>query len=144
MNAIETTIAAPFDDAEASVREALSHEGFGVITEIDIAATLRTKANVDWRPMKILGACNPHLAYEALCTDASVAAVLPCNVVIEATEHGTHVFAVDPSELFAAPALGDLADVVALHLRRAIERVAGTAAVHEAPPEGTAAGCRGH
>lgn len=77
------TIAAPFDQAVAQTREALSKEGFGVISEIDVSKTLKNKIGVDFRPYLILGACNPALAHEALKLEDKVGTMLPCNVVVQ-------------------------------------------------------------
>lgn len=71
-----------FDEAIARVTEALKREDFGIITDIDIAATLKTKIGVSFRPYHILGACNPHLAYEALELEDKVGTMLPCNIVV--------------------------------------------------------------
>jgi len=83
-----TTVARPFDEVERRVRAALREQGFGVLTEIDIAATLHDKLGVDRPPLKILGACNPHFAQRALEIDPSVSLVLPCNVALETTGDG--------------------------------------------------------
>ena len=96
MRSIQTTLDAPIGEAEADVRAALAEQGFGVLTEIDVAATLHAKLGVERPPLKILGACNPHFAHEALQIDPSVALVLPCNVVLETNEVGTLVSVVDP------------------------------------------------
>ena len=94
-------------------------------TEIDAAATLKAKLDVDRPPMKILGACNPHLAYQALEIDPSVSLLLPCNVVVEATGGGTKVSAIDPRELMSDPPFADLADDAAARLEQALDEVAG-------------------
>ncbi len=102
MEAFETVLERPLDDAETVVREALAEEGFGVLTEIDVAATLEAKLGVHRSPLKILGACNPGLAHRALGIDPSLALVLPCNVVLEdAGEGRSRVAIVDPRLLLA-------------------------------------------
>ena len=123
MRAIETTVDLSPEDAEAAVRQALAAQGFGVLTEIDVAATLKAKLDVDRAPLKILGACNPNLAHRALQLDPTVALLLPCNVVIEVTGEGTKVSAVDPHELMDDPRFAELADEAAGRLRAAIDAV---------------------
>ncbi len=94
---IATTLALPFDDAIAKTEAALKQEGFGVITRIDIKATLKEKIGEEFRPYTILGACNPKLAHQALMIEDKVGTMLPCNVVVQATGDGrTEVAAVDP------------------------------------------------
>jgi uncharacterized protein (DUF302 family) len=121
------TLNAPFDEVVARTREALSTEGFGVITEIDVQKTLKTKIGVDFRRYLILGACNPALAYEALKLEANVGAMLPCNVVVQETGEGrTEVSAIDPVASMQAidnPALKDKAGQVGEKLRAAIDRL---------------------
>jgi uncharacterized protein (DUF302 family) len=118
-------------DAEAAVRAALASEGFGVLTEIDVAATLRDKLGVHHPPLKILGACNPLFAHRALELDPAVALVLPCNVVIEGTGEGrTRVAVADPRALIAddehaSPELEALSDEAATALERAVARLRG-------------------
>lgn len=90
----------PYADAVSRVRAALAEQGFGVLTEIDLAATLKTKLDVDVAPEVILGACRPALAYAALQAEPSIAAVLPCNVVVRAVDDDTTVVeAFDPSAM---------------------------------------------
>lgn len=126
MKAIETTVAMSLPDAETALRAALGEEGFGVLTEIDVAAALKAKLDVDRAPLKILGACNPNLANRALDIDPSVALLLPCNVIIEPADGGgTHVAAVDPHELMSDLRFSALADDAASRLRRALGRLAG-------------------
>lgn len=123
MHAIETTTDLSPTDAEAAVRDALSAQGFGVLSEIDVAATLKAKLDVDRPALKILGACNPTLAHQALQIDPAVSLVLPCNVVIEATDTGTKVAAVDPHDLMDDPRLTALTDEAAHRLRAVITAV---------------------
>jgi len=124
MKAIETTVDLTPADAEAAVRVALAEQGFGVLTEIDVAATFKTKLGIDRPPLKILGACNPTLAHRALELDPSVSLLLPCNVVVEATDAGTRVAAVDPHELMNDPAFAEFADDAATRLAAAVDAVA--------------------
>jgi uncharacterized protein (DUF302 family) len=108
MHALEAVVDQPLAEVEAALRQALSEEGFGILTEIDLAATLEAKLGVHRPPMKILGACNPSLAHRALGLDPSLALVLPCNVVLEdAGEAGTHVAIADPRALLNAGGIGD-------------------------------------
>jgi uncharacterized protein (DUF302 family) len=127
MRAIETIVELSPADAEVAVRGALADQGFGVLTEIDVAATLKAKLDVDRPPLKILGACNPNLAHRALQIDASVSLVLPCNVVVEVTPEGTRVAAVDPFELMDDPRFAELAGEAATRLQAAIDAVAAQA-----------------
>ena len=109
MKALEITVAAPFAEAEEVMRGALAQHGFGVLTEIDVAATLKLKLGVDRPALKILGACNPQLAHQALLIDPSVSLVLPCNVVLESSGGSTRIAIADPRELLPDPALKELA-----------------------------------
>src|SRR5664280_1008293 len=90
MKAIETTVSTALPETEAIVRSALKAQGFGVLTEMDVAATLKEKIGVDRSPLKILGACNPDFANRALTIDPTVSLLLPCNVVLETVAEGTH------------------------------------------------------
>lgn len=124
MEPIEVIVDLTPAEAETAVRAALADQGFGILTEIDVAATLREKLGVERSPLKILGACNPALAHQALELDPSVSLLLPCNVVVEATDRGTRVAAVDPHDLMDDPKFGRLADDAAERLRAAVDRVA--------------------
>jgi uncharacterized protein (DUF302 family) len=125
MRAIESIVPLPLDQAEERVRAALAEQGFGVLTEIDVAATLKAKLDVDRPPLKILGACNPNLAHQALELDPTAALVLPCNVVVEPDPSGgTHVSAVDPRELMPDPAMAELAEAAAGKLQAALDTAA--------------------
>jgi uncharacterized protein (DUF302 family) len=113
-----------FDEAVRHVTEALKGEGFGIITEIDVKATLKNKINVEFRPYRILGACNPALAYEALQLEDKVGTMLPCNVVVQELAPGrVEVAAVDPVASMMAidnPVLHQKAAIVRAKLERAI------------------------
>lgn len=124
MHAIEIVVDLSQEDAEAAIREALAAQGFGILTEIDVAATLKAKLNIDRPPLKILGACNPTLAHQALELDSSVSLLLPCNVVIEPASAGTRVAVVDPHDLMDDPRFAQLADDAAKRLQAAIDSLA--------------------
>ncbi|MEE9453613.1 MAG: DUF302 domain-containing protein [Paracoccaceae bacterium] len=87
---------ADFAEVEARTREALADKGFGVLTEIDVKATMKKKIDKDLTPYLILGACNPKLAYQAIGVEPRVGAMLPCNVILRAVEGGVEVSAIDP------------------------------------------------
>jgi uncharacterized protein (DUF302 family) len=124
MNPITVTVQADMAETEARVREALAQNGFGVLTEIDVAAVLKAKIDVDRPALKILGACNPHLAHRALELDPSVALLLPCNVTLAAVDGGTRVDAVDPSELMDDPGFAAVAADARTKLQAALDGVA--------------------
>jgi uncharacterized protein (DUF302 family) len=119
MDGIEITVELPIERAEVVVREALASQGFGILTEIDVAATFKAKLGVERTPLKILGACNPHFAYRALELDPSVALMLPCNVVLVGDGERTHVSIADPRTLLPGDALASLADEAAGRLSEA-------------------------
>jgi uncharacterized protein (DUF302 family) len=123
MNTFETTVERPLEQVEPDVRAALAAEGFGVLTEIDVAATLKAKLGVERSPLRILGACNPTLVNEALKVDPSVSLLLPCNVVLEATPTGTRVSVVDPAELLSGPELAELAADATTRLQKVISGI---------------------
>ena len=114
-----------FDTAIQRVTDALKVEGFGVLTEIDVKETLKKKINVDFRPYKILGACNPHLSHRALTADSQIGLLLPCNVVVaQGEEEGTiNVSLVDPTSMLGVVTNPDV-EPVAKEARAKLERVA--------------------
>ena len=121
------SVDAKFDDVVARAREALAGEGFGVLTEIDIAKTLQAKLGVEMPPYLILGACNPPLANRALQAEPEIGALLPCNVVVREDEAGAvQVTAMDPEsvlELVGKPEVGEIAREVKERLGRALEAI---------------------
>ncbi len=116
------------EQAEARVRELLKQEGFGVLTEIDVRRTLKDKLDVDFRPYRILGACNPPLAHRALQAEPEIGLLLPCNVVLEARpEGGTRVSFLDPETalgLVGNPKLAPVAQEAAERLHRVADLLA--------------------
>ncbi len=120
------TIPGEFDAVLERTRAALQKHGFGVLTEIDVQGTLKTKIGQDFRPYRILGACNPTMAHEALKLEPHVGAMLPCNVVVQQVEDGVEVFAIDPAASMRAidnPALLEHAGKVGEHLRDAVDGI---------------------
>jgi uncharacterized protein (DUF302 family) len=116
-----------FDAVIARVKDALKSEGFGVLTEIDVAGTLKAKIDKDFRPYRILGACNPNLAYEALSAEPHIGVMLPCNVIVQRYDNGeVEVSSIDPATAMLSvgnPALAAIADKVRGALQRVIESV---------------------
>lgn len=120
MESFTVTVPMSLPEAEAAVRDALADHGFGVLTEIDVAATLKAKLDVDRAPLKILGACNPRFAHRALELDPSASLLLPCNVVLEPEGEGTRVAAVDPRALMPGDEFAELAAEAAAALEGAL------------------------
>ena len=116
-----------FADAVARVRETLKEEGFGVLTEIDVQATLKEKLGEEMPPYLILGACNPPYAHRALAMEAELGALLPCNVCVYVHEDGaTHVSGVDPVAMLGIVGRTDLepiADEIQEKVERALQKV---------------------
>lgn len=119
-----------FDDARARVTDALKGQGFGVLTEIDVKATMKAKLDKEFRRYVILGACNPELAHRALETELAVGLLLPCNVCLWEEDGGTVVSIARPAAMFEivkSAALQPLVGEVDQRLRRAIEQIGATA-----------------
>ena len=116
-----------FDAVIGRVKDALKSEGFGVLTEIDVAGTLKTKIGKDFRPYRILGACNPSLAFQALNVEANIGVMLPCNVIVQRYDNGeVEVSSIDPATAMQAVGnskLSAVADQVRAALKRVIEAV---------------------
>jgi len=102
---------ASFEDVDARTRAALANGGFGVLTEIDVKATMKKKIDKDMDDYRILGACNPNMAWEAIGMEAKVGAMLPCNVILRSVDGGVEVSAVDPVSSMAGIPNDDLKDV---------------------------------
>ena len=126
MHSIQTTVDLPMDAAEAAIRVALGEQGFGVLSEIDVAANLHAALGIDRPPLKILGACNPNFAHQALQIDPSVALLLPCNVVLEPDGTHTRIAIVDPRELMTDPAFAQIATEAAEALSVALAALGGS------------------
>ena len=121
------TVQTTFDDAVNRVIEELKKEGFEVLSDIDVRETLKKKINVDFRNYRILGACNPHFAYQALQTEDKIGTMLPCSVVVQEIEGvGAEVAAIDPVASMTAvrnPGLEKIAGEVRERLRTVIARL---------------------
>ncbi|MGO9544283.1 MAG: DUF302 domain-containing protein [Rhodomicrobium sp.] len=121
------TVDLPFDAAIAKTTEALKQAGFGVLTDIDVQATLKQKIGVDFRKYRILGACNPGLAHKALQAEDKIGTMLPCNVVVQELADGkVEVSAIDPvasMQVVANPGLAAVANEVQSKLRKMIEEL---------------------
>jgi len=121
------TVSMSFDEAITRVTAALKENGFGVLTTIDVKATLKSKLDVDFRPYTILGACNPKFAHQALQSEDKIGAMLPCNVIVQQADDGrVEVSAVDPMASMQAvenPALADIAQEVQGRLKATIAQL---------------------
>jgi len=121
------TLDLPFDDAIARVTEELKKEGFGVLTDIDVRATMKKKLDVDFRNYRILGACNPPFAHQALLAEDKIGTMLPCNVIVQELAAGVvEVAAIDPVASMSAvnnPKLGAVGMEVRARLQRVVENL---------------------
>lgn len=127
---LSATVAQPYADTVTAVREALGEQGFGVLTEIDIAATMKSKLDVQLPPQVILGACRPPLAYAAIMADPSIAAMLPCNVVVRSLgTRETIVEVFDPAAMTqiapGSDALAAIADDARTRLTAMLDTIKG-------------------
>ena len=111
------------EEVEPAVREALAGQGFGVLTEIDVAATFKARLGIDGPALKILGACNPALAHQALEIDPSAALLLPCNVVLRGAGARTEISIADPRTLMPGSELAELAADAVVRLTAALDAV---------------------
>jgi uncharacterized protein (DUF302 family) len=123
--AFQTKLDLPYEQAIEQVTSALKAEGFGVLTRIDVKATLKEKLDQDFRPYVILGACNPPLAHRALQANPTVGVMLPCNVTVEQDGEGSLVSIANPDMMLSAGQLADNAELkqIATEARARLERV---------------------
>ena len=115
-----------FDEAIEKVTEELQKEGFGILTEIDVKATMKKKLDVDFPNYKILGACNPPLAHKALTAESEIGLLLPCNVIVYEKNEEIHVSAIDAKAMFQLVDRNDIesiADEVNMKLKKVIENI---------------------
>lgn len=127
MYAYKRSVPSGYADAVAQVREVLKKEGFGVLTEIDVKRTLKTKLDVDFDDYIILGACNPPLAYQALTAERDIGVLLPCNVIVYSHNGRTVVSAVLPTVqlgIVGNPELESIAEQVEAKLKKVVDAVA--------------------
>lgn len=121
------TMDRPFDDAVAIVTEILKNNGFGIVSEIDVGATLRAKLGVDFRPYRIIGACNPGLAHQAILAEARIGTMLPCNVVVQQIdENRVEISGIDPVASMLAidnPQLGEIARQVQEMMKKVVDEL---------------------
>lgn len=115
------------EETETRIRERLEEQGFGVLTEIDVASTFKKKLGIDFRPYKILGSCHPQSAYKALSIDEEIGLMLPCNITLSQNDDGTvKLSAIDANEMFKIidqPGIEELAGEVTIKLRAAVDAV---------------------
>ncbi len=126
--AYRTRLDLPYEQAVDKVTAALKDEGFGVLTEIDVKATLKQKLDADFRKYVILGACNPPLAHQALNTELEIGLLLPCNVIVYEEDGGSVVSLVDPISMLGVvenPALNPVAEEARTRLQRVIDALGG-------------------
>lgn len=129
MTALRKTLKGFLPEVRARVEAALKEEGFGILTEMDVAATLRAKLGLEKPPYLILGACNPHLAARALEAEPEIGLLLPCNVVLREAKEGVEVLVQDPREMFRVlpeatrEALAPVAEEARARLERALARL---------------------
>ncbi|MGY8780478.1 MAG: DUF302 domain-containing protein [Fidelibacterota bacterium] len=123
----ERNVKMGMEEAEGKVRATLQSQGFGVLTEIDVKTTFKEKLNIDFKPYKILGACNPNIAYKALTEEPEIGLLLPCNIVIWENEDGSvTVLAIDARKMLSVTGrddLEELSDQVNSSLRAAIDAI---------------------
>jgi uncharacterized protein (DUF302 family) len=116
----------PYEKAVEAVKEQLKNEGFGVLTEIDVRETLKAKLGVEFPKYRILGACNPKFAHQALLAEDKIGTMLPCNVIVQERKGAVEVAAVDPVASMTAvgnPALEEIAKAVRRKLQNVLERL---------------------
>ncbi len=123
MEDLEKLVQDDMEGAEAKIRAELAKRGFGILTEIDVAATLKAKLGVERPALKILGACNPGFANRALEIDRDVALFMPCNVVLEQVDGGVRVSAMDPSMMMTSPSMETLAQEATALLSDALKAI---------------------
>jgi uncharacterized protein (DUF302 family) len=124
---LTATTTAPFADAVERVRTELKNEGFGVLCEIDVQATLSEKLGIQQEPYTILGACNPPLAHQALASEPELGTLLPCNVVVYESNDQTHISAIDAERMLSVVGNDELAPIAAMvreKLAAVVERAA--------------------
>ena len=126
--ALRVRLEVPYEEALEKVTAALKEEGFGVLTEIDVKATMKMKLDADFRKYAILGACNPPLAHRALSTELEIGLLLPCNVIVYEEDGGSVVSIVDPLSMLGivqSPELQPVADEAGARLERVARTLAG-------------------